>query len=104
MYRVAYFSNKFATAKGHGIARYAHHLFSAMQALPDSPSVLPVAAWSDRSNAQLKELQSRTGLKLMPWGRRMTPLLWTFLGWPFIEKKLEEDEMSYKKAISKICF
>ena len=30
-------------------------------------------------------------LKLMPWGRRMTPLLWTFLGWPFIEKKLEED-------------
>ena len=87
--RVAYFSNQFAADEGHGIARYAHRLYDALIGLDRPPEVLPVAAWSDRAEADLAWLEKRTGLELLPWGRRLTPLAWAFLGFPRLEKWLD---------------
>lgn len=84
--KIAYFSNQFAQARGHGIARYARHLHGSISTLPGAPELLPVAAWSDRDPASLAELQAGSGLRLLPLGRRMTPLLWTFLGAPRLER------------------
>ena len=47
--------------------------------------MFPVAAWSDRPSDDLARLKDRSGLQLLPWGRKLTPLAWTFLGSPKIE-------------------
>ncbi len=83
--RVAYFSNQFADRHGHGLARYARELFDALLRLDGDADIMPVAAWSMRAAAELKELQSRTGIHLLPWGQKATPLAWTVLNGPRIE-------------------
>ena len=88
---VAYFSNQFATNQGHGVARYAHHLFEAFHELSSPFDLIPVAAWSDRSAESLKALHRSTNLQLLPWGRRLTPLVWNMSSYLPIENGVEED-------------
>lgn len=89
MRNVAYFSNQFAAKDGHGIATYAHHLFEAMQGIENRENLIPVAAWSNRSEESFKKIQEHTGLRILPLGRKITPLMWTFLGFPKIETLLK---------------
>ena len=88
MLNVAYFSNQFASSQGHGIAHYAHRLYEHLCFFPDL-NVLPVSTWSDLAEDQLQELTAQTKLRLLPWGRKLTPLCWTFLNWPPIEDWLD---------------
>lgn len=83
--KVAYFSNQFATNNGHGVARYAHHLFESLRNVPNAPEVIPVAAWSNRQENSLKLLQQETGLEILPWGRRLTALAWNYVNYPLLE-------------------
>ena len=83
--RVAYFSNQFADLHGHGLARYAWELFGALQGCEDAADIIPVSAWSSLGDAQIAGLRDRTGLQILPWGQRLTPLTWTFLNGPKIE-------------------
>ena len=85
---IAYFSNQFASASGHGIAHYAHRLYEGLTTFSDL-EVMPVATWSNRSPESLRSLQQTTHLQLLPWGRKLTPLAWTFLNAPPIDRWLE---------------
>jgi glycosyltransferase involved in cell wall biosynthesis len=82
---VAFFSNQFADVRGHGLARYARELFAALRAREDV-AVTPVAGWSSLSHRPLADLRRETGLKLTGLGRRLTPLAWTYLGGPALER------------------
>lgn len=90
MPRIAYFSNQFASSQGHGIARYSRHLFDAMQSIAGETRIIPVAAWSDLPQSEKEKLSMKTGLKILPWGRRTTPLAWGILGYPWMEKGLKD--------------
>ncbi len=87
---IAYFSNQFAMQTGHGIARYAKELFHAIQSTQSDIQLIPTATWSDYTTEALAEYKNETGLKLLPWGKRWTPLFWTFLKWPSIETWFDE--------------
>jgi glycosyltransferase involved in cell wall biosynthesis len=86
---IAYFSNQFAESNGHGIARYAHHLYEAMLPQRGLLNIIPVAAWSDLEHERLKVLKAKTNLQLLPWGRRVTPVAWQYLGFPFLEQGID---------------
>jgi glycosyltransferase involved in cell wall biosynthesis len=85
---VAYFSNQFADRHGHGLARYSRELFAALNELNADVSVTPVSAWSSLPSASLDVLRRRDKLRLLPTGRRLTPLLWTLLDAPPVESWL----------------
>ncbi len=85
---VAFFSNQFASASGHGIARYARELFRSLQTKNEELTVTPVAAWSSLGKQALLNLQQKTGLEILPLGQKLTPLAWTFLNTPPIERLL----------------
>lgn len=85
MINVGYFSNQFASSKGHGIARYAHHLYNALLQNRKSLTLHPVSASTNGTLEKIDALKSRTGLQVLPWGRKTTPLAWMFLNFPFIE-------------------
>lgn len=82
---IGYFSNHFAAQKAHGVARYAHSLYDALRAEDEDVELTPIATWSNRSKEELQCLKDRTGLQILPWGRRITPLVWTFLNRPPVE-------------------
>lgn len=84
--QVAYFSNQFADAQGHGLSRYARELWQALGDAPGAHTIIPVAAWSSLDAAQREQLQRDSGLRLLPLGRRLTPLCWTFAGAPRLER------------------
>ena len=86
---IAYFSNQFASAAGHGVAHYAHRLYEGLSQFEDL-NVMPVATGCDRSVADRQSLIGRTGLKILPGGRKLTPLAWLFLNAPTIEKLMKE--------------
>lgn len=88
---IAYFSNHFAAHNAHGVARYAHNLFEALRASDSNLALTPVATWTNRPIADLRALQERTGLRILPWGRKVTPLAWTFLNRPPIEHWIPHD-------------
>lgn len=88
--RVAYYSNQFADKCGHGLARYARELFASLKRVNDQVRVTPVAAWSSMSDSDLSAVKHTTGLQLLPTGRRLTPLLWTFLSKPPVERWLAD--------------
>jgi len=96
---VAYFSNQFADLAGHGLARYSRELFSGLRAVSQDLSVTPVAAWSSVAESDLARLQKSTGLKLIPLGRRLTPLAWTFFNRPPIERWLPETDVVHAVAL-----
>lgn len=85
MLNVAYFSNQFATAEGHGITRYAHEMYKGLRKL-DDVAIRPVAAWSSLSPERLSALQADTGLELVRLGRKLTPLVWHYLDMPPLER------------------
>ncbi len=87
---IAYFSNQFADAEGHGLARYSHQLYTSLRKTQPAFEVTPVAAWSSRSAAGVSQLINDYGLKLLPWGRRWTPLAWAFLDRPPVEHWLDK--------------
>ncbi len=84
---VAYFSNQFADKDGHGIARYSRELFNSLHDI-SGVTVTPVAAWSGLKKPVYEQLVKDTGLRLLPLGRRMTPLCWAFVDYPPIEHLL----------------
>lgn len=85
---VAFFSNQFASSKGHGVARYAHNLLDALSKLNYSHKVIPVATRSDRDKKELEAFKADTGLRILPTGRWLTPMLWMTIGIPKIEHLL----------------
>ncbi len=96
---VAYFSNQFADLAGHGLARYARELFAGLQAVSKDLNVTPVAAWSSMAGSDLAYLKQESGLKLIPLGRRLTPIVWTFLNNPPIEHWLPETNVVHAVAL-----
>lgn len=90
MTHVAYFSNQFADAQGFGISRYARELYHALTSgaggATSSLTITPVAAWSSLAGDALGDYRRQTGLQLSPLGRRLTPLAWTFLDAPPLER------------------
>lgn len=90
MKNVAFFSNQFADAQGHGLARYARELHAALADLDDI-NTIPVASWSSLSSSQLEKLRAKTGLQILPLGRRLTPLFWNYLNIPSVEFLLPQE-------------
>lgn len=86
--RVAYYSNQFVARHGHGITRYSRSLFRALRSTQASLDVVPVTSWSPESIEGFDALREETGIEVLPWGRRLTPLAWTLLGMPAIERWL----------------
>lgn len=82
--KVACFANQFGVSEGHGLARYARELHSALSEL-DGLEVTPVAGWSSMKTEDLARTQRKTGLRLTGLGRRGTSLAWTFLNTPPLE-------------------
>ena len=87
---VGYFSNHFAARNAHGVARYAHNLYAALRAGHADLELTPIATWSNRSGEDRRALQEETGLRILPWGRKITPLAWTFLDRPPVERWVRE--------------
>ena len=85
MVNVAYFSNQFADAEGHGLARYSREMFDALHKL-DTIDVTPVAAWSSLPAQALATLRAQTGLHILKTGRKLTPLAWHYLNTPPLER------------------
>lgn len=89
---IGYFSNQFASKNGHGIARYANELYHAL-AQDSELNVLPIAAWTDLDADALALKRQTSGLEILKTGRKATPLLWNYAGFPKIEhlvnKKLD---------------
>jgi glycosyltransferase involved in cell wall biosynthesis len=91
MMRVAFFSDALAGRYGFGVGRYAWGLFHALQELNPKLDLLPVSARSNLDQESLKHLHERYGHQMLPWGRRWTALAWTLLGWPYIERWMDQD-------------
>lgn len=87
---IAYFSNQFAEREGHGIARYSRQLYEALLHVRPKLRITPVAAWSNRDADGVKQLKKEYNLRLLPLGRRWTPLFWAFLNRPSIERWLSD--------------
>ena len=87
--KIGIFSNQFASAKGHGIARYSKELVAYLVQLNDL-KITPIAAWSDYKAKELNEVQAQTGLRLLSTGRKITPALWTYLGFPSLEQIINQ--------------
>ena len=85
MIHIGYFSNQFASFSGHGIARYAHHLYKALMQNNKSLVLHPVSVSTNATLEEIAALKSRTGLQVLPWGRKVTPLAWIFFNFPFLE-------------------
>jgi glycosyltransferase involved in cell wall biosynthesis len=85
MIHIGYFSNQFASFNGHGIARYAHHLYKALLQNNTSLALHPISASTNGTKEELNTLKLRTGLQVLPWGRKTTPLAWMFFNFPFLE-------------------
>lgn len=105
---VAYFSNQFADKDTHGIGRYARHLYEALKKHNNTINLNPVAAGSNRTTEELIHFKKETGLRLLPTGKKLTPLLWTAANFPTIEQQLKTDfdlvhavSLGYKIATNK---
>lgn len=81
------FSNQFASAKGHGIARYSREIRNAMVARGDWDIVV-AAAWSTLPEGEARALLNGGHLQLTGLGRLATPILWSYLGFPKLERLL----------------
>jgi glycosyltransferase involved in cell wall biosynthesis len=88
--KIGIFSNQFASAQGHGIARYSKELVASLLQL-NYLKITPIAAWSDYKAKELDEVQAQTGLRLLKTGRKITPALWTYFGFPSLEQILRQE-------------
>jgi len=83
------YANQFADREGHGQARYARQLFQSLRSCPGiSPT--PVAAWTSCEKQEFEQLKREFGIHLLPWGRKLTPLAWTFAGFPPVEHWMDD--------------
>lgn len=73
------------------MARYSRSLHAALREHQPEIELTPAATWSNLPAAEFADLQQRTGLQTMPWGRKLTPLAWTFLNTPPIEGWLNRE-------------
>lgn len=108
MIHIGYFSNQFASTKGHGIARYTHHLYNALLKNKAFLTLYPVSASTNGSLKEIEALKLRTGLQVLPWGRKVTPLSWIFFNFPFLENGINNKvdivhalSLGYKVATQK---
>ena len=72
------------------MARYSRSLYAALREHQPEIKLTPAATWSNLPAKDFETLQQQTGLQTMPWGRKLTPLSWTFLNAPRIERWLSE--------------
>ena len=82
--KLGIFSNQFASSKGHGVARYSKELFAHLRNQNEF-DITPIAAWTDLEPTELENYKEGTGLELLKTGRKITPALWTYVGWPSLE-------------------
>lgn len=82
--KVAFFGNQFGDQNGHGIARYAREMHAGFAEL-DDVKVTPVSAWTNFDRAALIKRKQETGLIILPTGRNLTKLGWTFANFPRLE-------------------
>ena len=108
MFGVAFFSNQFARKQGTGVARYAHGLLDGFAELDAHPNVIPVATWSNRHPDDLAALKAKSGLRLLPTRRWLSPFLWLTIGYPKLEQLLDFDvdivhanDLDYRVSTSK---
>lgn len=85
MIHIGFFSNQFASSKGHGIKRYANHLYNALMQNNTSINLHPISASTNGTKKEIDALKSYSGLQVLPWGRKVTPLSWIFFNFPPIE-------------------
>lgn len=88
---VAYFSNQFLDAKGHGIARYSRELYHALTSTDRALHIVPVAGWTSMKDTIFARTQAETGAVLTGLGRRGTSFAWTFLNYPKLENCISAD-------------
>lgn len=88
---IAYFSNQFASAKGHGIAHYSHRVYEGLKSDHADINVIPVATGCDRVAEEAAKLKNETGLQVLRGGRKMLPLAWAFMNAPTLEKCMGVD-------------
>ena len=91
MINVAYFSNQFASVDGHGIARYAHHLYDSLNDPRQDINLFPVAGSSSCTKVELNELKQRTNLQMLPLGSKFFPLVWKYFDLPQIEQLIRNE-------------
>lgn len=97
--RVAYYSNHFTRAGGTGVPRYSRELFRALREnCSDDVDLRPVASWTNEDETGRDRLE-RAGVKFLPWGRWATPLAWTFLNRPPIERWLKPIDVVHLPAV-----
>lgn len=86
MINIAYFSNQFISAKGHGIARYSKSLHkNLINDYKEYISLFPVSASSHNSKRNIDLITEKTGHKILPLGRILTPIAWQILDFPHLE-------------------
>lgn len=108
MINIGYFSNQFSDPKGHGIKRYANHLFISLKKLDKNLTLYPISASYKGNKYQHNKLISKTGLQVLPLGRILTPISWIFFNHPKIENQINCNidivhalSLSYKIATNK---
>ncbi|MBH07760.1 MAG: hypothetical protein CMP71_01495 [Flavobacteriales bacterium] len=86
---IGFFSNQFTTNQGHGIARYSKYLYSHLKELKSNYNFIPIATGSEKKSRELRLLKDNSGLRILPFGRKITPLLWKYLNFPKIENMID---------------
>ncbi len=89
--KVAYFSNHFTQANGHGIARYVQRLYASLHDLKKDIHLVPVTSLGEREIHNIDQLKLESNLKLLPWGRYATAISWGFLKRPYLERWIGKD-------------
>lgn len=84
--RVAFFSNHFVDAEGHGITRYVHRLYDAFRLVCPDVQLLPVSSRKEKTIEDASRLKRECSLKLLPWGRHATALSWGLFKQPYLEQ------------------
>ncbi len=89
--KVILFSNNYGLSltDGHGTARYARQLSQELTNFSDL-NLFPTTTWSSCSTNELNKFKKENQLKIVPGGRKLTPLAWLLLNNPPIEYLLKD--------------
>jgi glycosyltransferase involved in cell wall biosynthesis len=87
--KVIQFSNHFVERRGHGIARYACELSSAVEKA--APQIELVRAVTRRTQSASDASSIDHQLIRLPWGRNVSTLSWMTIGWPPLERWFDAD-------------
>ena len=86
MIHIGYFSNQFASSKGHGIARYAHHLYNVLLQNKASLTLHPVSASTNATLEEIDALKITHGFTSATLGKKSDPFSMDILQFPFFRK------------------